>query len=83
MRNTGRDYVYDIAPVITVSRTKEVYLSPTAIVKELGPGRAVRYQSEIIATRKLKNGAVDFSIGFSDGDKLYTMRSFQLRTNKR
>ncbi len=83
MRNTGRDYVYDIAPVITVSGTKEIYLSPTAIVKELGPGKAVRYQSEIIATKKLKSGTADFSIGFSDGDKLYTMRSFQLRTNKR
>ena len=83
MRNTGRDYVYDIAPVITVSGTKQIYLSPTAIVKELAPGKAVRYQSEIIATKKLKNGAVDFSIGFSDGDRLYTMRSFQLRTNRR
>ena len=82
MRNTGRDYVYDIAPVITVSGTKQIYLSPTAIVKELGPGKAVRYQSEVIATRKLKNGTVDFSIGFSDGDKLYTVSSFQLRTRK-
>ena len=83
MRNTGRDYVYDIAPVITVSGTREIYLSPTAIVKELGPGKAVRYQSEIIATKKLKNGTVSFSIGLSDGDKLYTMRSFDLRTNRR
>jgi hypothetical protein len=49
----------------------------------LGPGKAVRYQSELIATKKLKNGSADFSIGLSDGDKLYTMRSFQLRTNKR
>ena len=78
MRNTGRNYVYDIAPVITVSGTKQIYLSPTAIVKELGPGKAVRYQSEVVATNKLKNGVADFSIGFSDGDKLYTMRSFQI-----
>ena len=83
IRNTGRDYVYDIAPVITVSGTKEIYLSPTAIVKELGPGKAVRYQSEVVATKKLKNGVADFSIAFSDGDKLYTLRSFQLRTIKR
>ena len=83
IRNTGRNYVYDIAPVITVSGTKEIYLSPTAIVKELGPRKAVRYQSEIVATRKLKNGSADFSIGFSDGDKLYTLRSFQLRTMRR
>lgn len=83
IRNTGRDYVYDIAPVITVSGTKQIYLSPTAIVKELGPGKAVRYQSEVVATQKLKNGTVDFSIGLSDGDKLYTLRSFQLQTRKR
>ncbi len=83
IRNTGRDYVYDIAPVITVTGTKEIFLSPTAIVKELAPGKAVRYQSEIIATKKLKNGTADFSIGLSDGDKLYTLRSFQLRTRKR
>ncbi len=82
IRNMGRDYVNDIAPVITVSGTKQIYLSPTAIVKELGPGKAVRYQAEMIATRKLKNGTADFSIGFSDGDKLYTLRSFQLRTRK-
>jgi hypothetical protein len=83
IRNTGRDYVYDIAPVITVSGTKQIYLSPTAIVKELGPGKAVRYQAEMIATNKLKNGTADFSIGFSDGDQIYTMRSFQLRINRR
>ena len=83
MRNTGRDYIYDIAPVITVSGTKQIYLSPTAIVKELAPGKAVRYQSEIVATKKLKNGMADFSIGLTDGDKLYTLRSFQLRTYKR
>ena len=83
IRNTGRDYVYDIAPVITVTGTKQVYLSPTAIVKELGPGKAVRYQSEIVATCKLKDGTADFSISLPDGDKLYTLRSFQLRTLKR
>ena len=83
IRNTGRDYVYDIAPVITVTGTKEIFLSPTAIVKELAPGRAVRYQSEVIATKKLKNGTADFSIGLSDGEKLYTLRSFQMRTRKR
>ena len=59
MRNTGRDYVYDIAPVITVSGTKEIYLSPTAIVKELAPGKAVRYQSELIATNPSNCAPID------------------------
>ncbi len=80
IRNTGDEYVYNIAPVITVSGTKQIYLSPTAIVSELAPGRAVRYQAHVVATRKLKNGVADFSVGFSDGKKLYTITSFQLRT---
>ena len=83
IRNVGNDYIYDIAPVITVSGTKEIYLSPTAIISELGPGKAVRYTAEMIATRKLKNGYADFSIGFSNGNELYTIRSFQLPTRSR
>lgn len=83
IRNVGNDYIYDIAPVITVSGTKEIYLSPTAIISELGPGKAVRYTAEMIATRKLKNGYADFSIGFSNGYELYTIRSFQLPTRSR
>lgn len=83
VRNNGRDYVYDIAPVITVSGTKEIYLSPTAIISELAPGRAVRYSADVVATRKLKNGTAHFAISFSDGDALYTVRSFDIDTYDR
>ncbi len=83
IRNMGNDYVYDIAPVITVTGTKQIYLSPTAIISELGPGKAVRYQAEVIATKKLKNGVADFNISFSNGDQLYTMSSFQIATRSR
>lgn len=83
IRNHGRNYVYDLAPVITVSGTKQIFLSPTAIVSELAPGGAVRYQAEVVATNKLKNGRADFSIGMSDGDHLYTLCSFQLGTRSR
>lgn len=83
IRNMGNDYVYDIAPVITVSGTKQIYLSPTAIISELGPGKAVRYQAEVVATKKLKTGVVDFNISFSNGDQLYTVSSFQIRTRGR
>ena len=82
IRNTGRDFVYDIAPVITVTGTKQILLSPTAIISELAPGRAVRYQAEVVATNKLKNGSADFSIGFSNGKQLYTLCSFTLNTYK-
>ena len=83
IRNMGSEYVYDIAPVITVSGTKQIYLSPTAIISELGPGRAVRYQAEVVATNKLKNGVADFNISFSNGDQLYTVSSFQIATRGR
>lgn len=82
IRNTGRDYVYDIAPVITVAGTKQIYLSPTAIISELAPGKGVRYTAEVVATSKLKNGTADFTIGFSNGDQFYTVRSFQLSTGR-
>ena len=80
IRNLGSDYIYDIAPVITVEGTKQIYLSPTAIVSELGPGRAVRYTSEVVATNKLKSGTARFAIGFSDGERLYTASTFDLTT---
>ena len=83
IRNVGNDYVYDIAPVITVSGTKQIYLSPTAIVSELGPGKAVRYSAEVVATKKLKTGVADFNISFSNGDQLYTVSSFQIATRGR
>ena len=83
IRNVGNDYIYDIAPVITVSGTKEIYLSPTAIISELGPGKAVRYTAEMIATRKLKNGYADFIFSDTTANEIYTIRSFQLPTRSR
>lgn len=80
IRNAGNRYVTKIAPVITVTGTKQIYLSPTAIVSELAPGDAVRYQAEVVATDKLKSGTANFSIGFADGNQLYTVRSFQMQT---
>ena len=52
-------------------------------VSELGPGKAVRYQAEVVATNKLKNGVADFNISFSNGDQLYTVSTFQIQTRKR
>ncbi len=83
LRNRGNQYAYDLAPVITVTGTKQIYLSPTAIISELAPGGAVRYQAEVVATNKLKTGTVDFAISLSDGDHLYTLSSFQMPTRGR
>ena len=83
VRNIGSEYMYNLAPVITVTGTKQIYLSPTAIISGLAPGRAVRYQAEVFATRKLKTGNAGFSIGLSDGNRLYTLDSFTIRTYRR
>ncbi|MBR6285115.1 MAG: hypothetical protein IKR25_12615 [Muribaculaceae bacterium] len=83
VRNRGNQFAYDLAPVITVTGTKQIYLSPTAIISELSPGGAVRYQAEVVATKKLKSGTAGFAISLSDGDHLYTLGSFQLRTRGR
>ena len=83
VRNNGNEHIYDIAPVITVSGTKHIYLSPTAIISELAPGAAVRYKAEVVGGRKLKNGVAEVNISLSDGNQMYMMRSFQLRTYKR
>ncbi len=83
IRNMGKETVYEIAPVITVSGTKQIYISPTAIISELEPGKAVRYQAEVVATKKLKKGFADFNISFSNGNQLYTVSSFKIPTKGR
>ncbi len=83
VRNNGSNYVYDIAPVITVSGTKHIYLSPTAIISELAPNGAVRYKAEVVGGHKLGNGTAEVNISFSDGNQMYMMRSFQLNTYKK
>ncbi len=82
VRNNGSSYLYDLAPVITVTGTKHIMLSPTAIISELAPGGAVRYKAEVMGGKKLGNGTAEFTISFSDGNQMYMMRSFQLPTYK-
>ncbi len=83
VRNNGDNYFYDVAPVITVTGTKHILISPTAIISELAPGGAVRYKAEVMGGKKLSNGVAAFNISFSDGNLMYMMRSFQLQTYKR
>lgn len=83
IRNNGSSYVYDIAPVITVTGTKHIYLSPTAIISELAPNGAVRYKAEVVGGKKLGNGTAEVNISFADGNQMYMVRSFQLNTYKR
>ena len=83
IRNKGNRTLYDVAPVISVNGTKQIFISPTAVIGSIEPGKAMRYTAEIIATKKLRNGTAEFSISFGSGDLLYTVSSFDLRTRGR
>lgn len=79
--NRSNRTIYNIAPIITVSGTKYIQVSPTAIVGDLEPGKGVRYTACVYGMPKLKSGMADFSIQFVYGKSKVTIRTFQLPTN--
>ena len=83
IRNTGSRTLYNVAPVVDVSDSKHILISPTAIVGSIAPGKAVRYTAELYAKKNLKNGNAQFRISFAQGKVLYTVRRFELRTQER
>lgn len=83
VKNNGARTIYDVAPVLSVSGTKHVVISPTAVISYIDAGQAVRYSAEVYANRRLRNGQADFTISFAKGDYLYNMTSFQLATRSR
>ncbi len=83
IHNVGNNPAYNVAPIITISGTKHILVSPTAIVSRIGAGRSVRYTAEIYGKPRLRRGTADFEIGFAYGNSgIYTVRSFQLQTQE-
>ncbi len=82
IRNAGPTTVYNVTPVVGVTGTKKVMVSPTAIVASIAPGRSVRYTAELYGKPSLRRGMADFTISFAYGQYLYTVRSFQLQTGR-
>lgn len=83
IKNTGSQNIYDIAPVITVNGSKAIIVSPTAVISEIAPGKAVKYTAEVYAGKRLRTGTADFTISFVKGDYKYTMTNFTLATKGR
>lgn len=83
VKNNGSHTIYDVAPVLSVSGSKQIVISPTAVISYIDAGQAVRYSAEVYANRKLRNGTADFTISFAKGDYLYNITSFQLATHAR
>lgn len=80
IRNAGSRTMYNVTPVLSVAGTKQILVSPTAIISSIAPGKTVRYTAELYGKKKLRRGIADFSLSFADGKKLYTVRRFQLQT---
>lgn len=81
IHNDGSDTVYNITPVVTCDAPKYISISPTAIVADLLPGKAVVYTAHIQASPRLKDGEVTFRLAFQDGKQLETFKEFTLPTH--
>ena len=81
IHNTSNATLYRVTPVVNVSDSKNILISPTALIDALPPGKSVRYTAEVYGKKKLHRGVADFSIGFVKGNYLHTVRKFQLNTS--
>ena len=80
VKNNGPRAIYDVAPVIKVSDSKHIMISPTAVIGEIPAGESVRYTAEVYANRKLRSGSAEFTISFAKRRYQYTMSTFELDT---
>ncbi len=80
IHNDGDATLYNITPVVSSSEPRKVIVSPTAIVANLAPGKAVSYTANVLATSKVKDGEVNFTIAFQDGKRLVTYKNFTINT---
>ncbi len=83
VKNNGDATIYNIAPVISVKGTKNIIISPTAVISEVAPGQSVRYTAEVYANDKLRNGVAEFSVSFVKRNFQYVMTTFELATSSR
>ncbi len=80
IHNTGDKTLYNITPVVSCKEVKRIVVSPTAIIANLTPGKAVSYTANVVASPKLKDGEAAFTIAFQDGKRLVSFKNFTLST---
>ena len=83
VRNDGVGTIYNIAPVISVNGSKNIIISPTAVISEIPAGQSVRYTAEVYANNKLRDGKAEFTISFAKRNYQYIMTTFELNTMSR
>lgn len=80
IHNDGSDTLYNITPVISCDCPKYIQISPTAIIANLLPGKAVVYTANILAADRLRSSTVNFRLAFQDGKRRVTFKDFSLST---
>ena len=83
VRNRGVGTIYNIAPVISVKGSKNIVVSPTAVISEIRAGQSVRYTAEVYAGDRQRDGQVEFTISFAKRNYQYVMTTFELATSSR
>ena len=83
VKNNGSATIYNIAPVISVKGTKNIVISPTAVISEIPSGKSVRYTAEVYANEKLRNGTAEFTVSFAKKNFQYVITTFELATSSR
>ncbi len=74
------DYtIYNIAPQVTCD-SRRIAISPTAIVSALEAGQGFRYKAEVIASSRLKDDMLTFSVSFGEKKQRVTAKKFRIRT---
>jgi len=83
VRNVSSHTLYNVQPVVEeTSGNKRIWVSPSAFIENLEPGRAVRYTA-MVSTGKLKNGNASFHVYVQhNGRVVADSNEFTLTTQK-
>lgn len=83
VRNVSGHTLYNVQPVVEeVSGNKRIWVSPSAYIENLEPGRAVRYTA-MVSTGKLKNGSASFHVYVQhNGHVVADANEFSLTTQR-
>lgn len=84
VRNRSNVTMYDVCPVVEeTSGNKHIYVSPSAHVEKIAPGRGIRYTALVKADNSLKAGEASFRIYVvQDNRNISNYNVFTVKTRK-
>lgn len=76
--------LYNVTPIIEISGTKYIYVSPSREISYMEPGTTIRYTASLLSGKKLKTGEAGFNIFATDSNGgVSQYHRFSLPTQKR